>query len=149
MAGEALVSVVPGEAFACAVGDVGEKSALVEAVAVLDIAGGALARLDGIEELADVTGRIRNGGRRGTEILLLLSLDVDFVAVVVGDESSVGALENDAAAHGVEAGAALRMKGPGEEDVGVFGNHLESVGSFTSVIDAPAATGGGDGLGRL
>src|ERR1019366_5277131 len=71
-AGKAFLRVVPIEALSGTVGDVGEKSALRQAVAVLDIAGAALPRLDGIQKLADMPRRIRNGRRRGTEGLLLL-----------------------------------------------------------------------------
>src|ERR1019366_3043331 len=92
VAREVSLRIVPIKALSGTVGDVGEKPALGQTVAVLDIAGAALPRLDGIQELADMPGRIRNARRRGTEGLLLLALHVHFVAVVVGHQGGGGSL---------------------------------------------------------
>src|SRR4051794_17424737 len=107
MACKSFVRIVPGKSFARAICDVGQQSAFRQAIAVIDIARGALPRLDGIQKLADMTGRIWNGRSRGFEILLLLAVNPDFIGSVVSNQIGLGALKDYAAAHVVVARAAL------------------------------------------
>ena len=109
-----LLGVVPVETLAGAVRDVGEQSALGQPVPVLYIARGAFARFDCVQEFANVTGGVGNGLRGRLEVLFLLPLHVNLVAVVIGDQCGRGTFEDDAAAHRVEARAPVGVKGPGE-----------------------------------
>ena len=87
------------------------------------------------------------GGR--LEGLVPLALHVDLVAVVVDHHGGLGALEDHAVAHGGEAGPPLRVEGPREDEVRVFADHLERVGSLGQIVDAPAPSGRRDAFRRL
>src|SRR5438045_7870908 len=120
MTDKPLTLVVPIKPLTRTICDITQQATFGKPVAVLDITRGPLARFDGIQKLAYVPGRVGDflGGK--PEVLLLLPVNINFVLVIVRDQSCLRSFEDDAAAHVIETRPAIGMKCPGQYQAWVF-----------------------------
>src|SRR5438552_15065489 len=86
VAENAFPLVIPVDPPARAKGDVGQQPRLRDSVAVPDVARGIeISRLDGVQELANVTSGIWNGRVRPRKVVDFLASRPDLVLLVVDD----------------------------------------------------------------
>ena len=96
IADDLFSAVIPGHLFAGPKGDISEQSGLRQPVGILDVARRRLARLDRIEKLSNMSGRVGDRLRRALKIGDPLASHVELVCLVVGYQRSFGTLEDAA-----------------------------------------------------